>query len=463
MSANNLINIGMERAVLGLLLRSQPAFYQIEDRLKADNFATPLHRDIFSVIRDVCNEGKRLTITLAASRLPEEAEDGQSVQAYLSALIGSDGAEAAMDFVDDIIELSNKRRTIAIANQLIKEANDLSKNSEDTASRAEVALIDIRQFGSPKRPKLMSELVHEVVRGAEVARKGGSLPGFSTGINQLDEILGLIIPGDLGCILASSGDGKSALASQIGMYIAQQAPVLMIQMEMSGQTVAARELSALSGMSCGKVQEGAYDFFGLENIRKAEQQLQKQKFWIYEERSLTVRQIRTLSMGHKRSHGLNVLIIDQLDKIKGDGKYKDKFERVEMITADLKDLAKELGVVIILLDQRTREAKRRDDPVPRVTDSRFSSVEHDCDWLIGLWRHETWLQNNRPSNKNGYQQEGEALAKWQVEYDKSKGRAEIICLKRRRGRAFERRQLKWDGEITRFGEPIERALDEQYI
>ena len=61
---------------------------------------------------------------------------------------------------------------------------------------------------------------------------------------------------------------------------------------------------------------------------------------------LTVRQIARIAKAHKHKHGLSCLIIDQLDKIIGEGKHSNPFERVAAITADLKHLANEMDVAI---------------------------------------------------------------------------------------------------------------------
>jgi replicative DNA helicase len=150
----------------------------------------------------------------------------------------------------------------------------------------------------------------------------------------------------------------------------------------------------------------------------------------------------------KARGGLALIIIDQLDKIKAEGKYKDRFERFAEVTRDLKRMAKSLSIPVICLAQRTRQAQRRDDPTPHVLDADIPSVDRDSDWVIGLWQRANWLQGNRPDPRGGE----EAQTKWQAEIHKARGLAEAITLKHRRRKAFQTCRMDFDGRTMRFSE-----------
>jgi len=241
---------------------------------------------------------------------------------------------------------------------------------------------------------------------------------------------------------------NSSLGAQVGMNVAKGgAPVLMVQMEMSDEQIAARELAQLSGLSVTKIQVGGFEFDDYDRLRSANDALVASNFWILECDQLSLAQIESQILTMKRLHGCALVIVDQLDKIKADGKHRDKFERLAEVTKGLKSISKRLKIPIICLAQRTRGAQRRDNPTPSILDADAPSIERDADLCIAVFRKYSWLMQNKPSFGPKYQEE---MDKWNLERDACVNEAEIICLKRRRGKAFEQRKFTWDGAFTRF-------------
>lgn len=441
------VNLIAEKSLLGALLRGADGYFQICDSVSADCFSLEIHQKIYAAIADACQTYGQISIPVLASKLPTEDEEGKPVESYLYVMMDQaiENNHHPGEFAETVAEIAQRRRLIVLSEKMIERARDpdLTRQAIDIASEAELTLLDIMRVSSPQRPKKITDVAEQVMKAASDAFQSEVLPGFTTGLKGLDEILGLILGGDLGFIIASQGDGKSTLAAQIGMHIAKNRPVFMSQHELSDEQVAARELAALSGVSVGKIQEGAFDQFQYEQIRDAQDQLRASQFWILDTPDITVRQLKSHILAMKRSVGLGAVLVDQLDKVRASMRYTDRFERMAEITRDLKSLAKETKVPIIALAQRTRGAQRRDDPTPDILDADAPSIERDADWVIGLWQRASWLRRNRPSDPD-------EVAKWKLEIEECSDQAEVICLKRRRGKAFEQRKLRWIGAITRF-------------
>jgi len=441
-------NLAAERAVIGACLKSDEAFWSIADKLRADQFFAPLHQQIFSVIRDICTEG-RLSLSLVASRLPAEDEEGRSMMSYLAVLLkDAEDVGSPDDFVPDIADAAARRQLMALSEVIAKAVRAGEKTPMDIASEASTAILDVMHVASPKRPRRIGEVTRSVARDSRAAQEREVLPGFGTGMPSLDEILGRILPGDLIFLLGSQGDGKSAMAMQVGMHAALSRPVLLIQMEMTAEQVGARELAAASGVTVGDIQEGAFNFAERDALMAAEAAMDRPDMMLLDDPRYTVRQVRAHAIAMKRTMGLGMIIIDQLDKLKPEGRYKDRFERLAEITADLKVLAKDLQVPVLCLAQRTRGGQRRDDPTPQILDADAQSIERDGDIVLAVWRRESWLHQNKPNKNAG----GEAWEKWEHEVARASGVAQVITLKHRRKKPFEERTLKWVGKLTRFEE-----------
>jgi replicative DNA helicase len=441
-------DLNAEKAVLGALLRSEHQFWSISDTLQADMFSKPIHREIFGAIRDLLLGGKKLSIAVLSTHLPPEDDEQRDMPALLAALAHNADGLSAADFADTVAEAAARRRLLQIADTIAKAARSGEKTAIDIAADGETGLLDVMHISAPKRPRRLYDLAVSVMRSSNRAQAGVSLPGFDTGLPSIDEILGLIMPGDLGAIIGAQGDGKSALAAGFLRRATMRAPGLMFQLEMTDEQIAARELAAEADMSVRELHEGEYTFDGVERLKRATEALAAPELWILDEPKMTVRQMRAHALAMKRTRGLGMVVVDHLRLVRGDGKTRDRWERQAEVTGDLKILAKELEVPVVLLAQRTRSAQRRDDPTPMVDDADAPSLDQDCDWILGVWRKESWLRRNKPSVKAS----GEEKANWDREVEKWKGKGEVITLKRRRGAAFEQRQLRWVGSKTRFEE-----------
>lgn len=442
----NLANPRAERILLGGLILSNHSYWLIAHAVKPDAFTVPLHRQIYEVISDIVREGGGTTLPLMCARLPEQEKDENgneiSVRSYLSVCTDSAEGVTPLDIYEEVAELASKRRLMKLSEMIAKQVQKGDRRSEEIAADLEVSATDIMHIASPNRPKRLSEVSKKVIANARLARDTGEVQGLGFGLAAMDELFGRLSPGDLGCILASQSDGKSSLAQQIGIHASKTKPVLMIQMEMSDEQVAAREVSFAAEISSHAILNGSVDAFDFERVEGTQRIIENYNFFVHDSRKMTVREIRGHCQALMRTQGLGLLIIDQLDKIKSERHIPNKFDRMTEVTSDLKDLAKELKIPVIVLAQRTRGAQR-DRETPDVNDAEAPSLEKDCDWLCGLWRPENWLQKNKPTSEM-------QLAEWEEKMLDAKSKGNIIVLKRRSGRRYVQKSIGWRGDVTRF-------------
>lgn len=440
-------NLKAEAAILGGLMRSPGDYWRLADMVKADHFTSPLHRDIYNAISAICESSGKMSVTAVAARLPEETEDGHQIVPILASLFASaEDTGSPLDYAERVAEDAAKRRLLRVAQAITKAVGAGEKAAVDIASDVGNTLTDILQMAAPRRPRHFGQIVSEVASMANSAWKNLAMPGVTTGFASIDEILGAMMPGDLGFLLASQGDGKSALAAKIAIHVARTGPVLFIESDMTGEGVAVRAVAARAKVRVREIEQGNFDTFAWDEITKAKQELQTPDLWLLDERKLTVRQVRAHAMAMKRTRGLRLLVIDHLGKLKSDGRHRDRFERLAEVTGDLKDLAKEIEAPVFCLVQRTRGAQRREDPTPQVHDSDAPSIEQDADFILALWRKWTWLQNNKPAKSAN----AAAWEIWKDDLAKSRDVANIMMLKGRSMNPYEERTLGFNGPLTDF-------------
>ena len=113
------------------------------------------------------------------------------------------------------------------------------------------------------------------------------------------------------------------------------------------------------------------------------------KLFLDDQGGLRLLDVRMKAKGVKRKRGLDLLIIDYLQLMDGDGDNRNA--QIEGITRGLKALAKELGIGIILLSQLNRKLEERPNKRPMPADLRDSgAIEQDADAVIFLYRDEVY-------------------------------------------------------------------------
>jgi len=436
-----------EKMFLGCLLRSPHEFWQVNEMVTADCLSLTHHRDIFTAIRDLSERGRQVTITSLQSVLPEEFDEAGPVEAILWALKESASeAGSATDYSGTLSERLARKRLGQLSDWVKKQSEKLERSAEEIAADAAVKLQTIMANVAPNRPVKLSDITKRVVSFSTNAAEKDIMPGFTTGLAGLDEMTGLLMAGDFIGIIGALGDGKSALLAQIGKHIARAKPVLACSNEMSEEQNGTRAVAGESGMSVREIREGAYDFVGADAVHAAQKRLEALQYHLYTDPRMSVRGIRVRAMQMKQTIGLGAITVDGLKRLRTETKHRDKWDRMEEITGELKAMAIELGVPVLLAVQRTRSARRRDDAIPQLDDADAPTLETDADVVLGVWREESWLMMNKPNPKAG----GEAWDEWEGKIRRAKNVAKIIALKVRSGKPFEQREFKWNGPATRM-------------
>src|SRR5690606_32789427 len=165
--------------------------------------------------------------------------------------------------------------------------------------------------------------------------------------------------------------GKSALAFNIARNAAVDYGVLILSMEMPRAQIHDRNVAALADVSLNRLLDPAQmrdqDWSG---VTSAIGRLEKMNLFVDDQGGLRLMDVRMKARGIKRRHGLDLLVVDYLQLMDGDGDNRNA--QIESITRGLKALAKELDIGLILLSQLNRELERRPNKRPMPSDLRDS-------------------------------------------------------------------------------------------
>jgi len=270
------------------------------------------------------------------------------------------------------------------------------------------------------QPLLLSEAVERALQRVVRAREvGGDLLGISSGFPTLDKVTLGWQEQDLIVIAARPSMGKTAFALDAAKAAARAGvKVFIASLEMSTEQLAMRLLSSESGINGRTLRLGRVDEKDWQKIDDAYSRLIELSVVIDDTSSIT--EIQLTERVREAKAGL--LIVDYLQLMRSAQLAQRRDLEIANITSAMKGLAKELKIPVILLSQLSREAARRDNPRPRLTDLRDSgAIEQDADLVIGIYR----------------------------DLDRSPHVAELICLKHRNG-PLGMKTLNFREELTSF-------------
>lgn len=466
-------NLEAEQAILGAILEDNRIIEDFSDYLRPNHFFVPVHQRIYDSVLKIIERGQNAdAIALKAYfEKDEELKDVGGAE-YIGDLAGSViSIINAKNYAQIIYDLYLRRELVAIGRDVVNDAfeQDIDASVDDCLQGAEKRLYDLAESGGNSGGFItMKDAVNISIQMAEKAFKTeGHVTGVTTGLRDFDKRLGGLQPSDLLILAARPAMGKTSLAVNIAYNAAnayaksggdEGGRVGVISLEMSSDQLATRLLSSLSGIPSEKMRTGSFnaeDFYRMVDVSGWLAQI---PLYIDDTPAQTITAVRTRARRMKRKHGLDLLIVDYLQLLRGSGSKQGNENRVlevSEITRGLKAIAKELEIPVMALSQLSRGVESRDDKRPMLSDLRESgSIEQDADVVMFIYREEYYLQAQEPD-----QGDSTKHAEWEDKMAKAKSIAQVIIAKQRHGSTGVV-DLRFDGQFTRF-EDLDKYHSEQ--
>ena len=258
------------------------------------------------------------------------------------------------------------------------------------------------------------------------------------GLSRFDELTGGIAFGEVVTIIARTGVGKSALAQNFIDHVLRSYPslgVVFFSVEMPRLQAYERQLQIYAGVQ-REMPSWAYRNSDKGKVRAGEF-LQKfgNRLLIVDDTRLDLAAMKRFVRGAvaaKRIRPVGFVVIDYLGLLDRGDRRANLTERVSVLAREIKQAAKELETVILLIAQTSRSAGDGSEEVT-VLDARDSgAIEDSADFLLGCWR---------PELKKGITPE---------EYGRHRGEFYFLILKNRRG-PRDRFSVHFDTRTLRIG------------
>src|SRR5438552_11903914 len=402
-------NLDAERAVLGaILIEGREALPRVVEVLRPTDFYTEAHRVIFSTMQTLFDRGHPVdTITLSEElRRADHYEfvGGPTTLATLEEQASI--APYLLSYAAIVRDKAALRELIQTSMQITADAFDAKDEIQtviDDAERRIFSLAERRLQGqSLPVDKIMRKTFEHIEKLYE---RKEHVTGVASGFEKLDLETSGFQPSDFIIIAARPSMGKTASALNIAQYVGVQlrAKVLVLSLEMSSQQIVQRMLCSEAKVDSQSVRTGYLTSADWHRLTAAAGRLSEASIFIDDSPGLTVLEARAKARRMKAEHGLNLLVIDYLQLMRGRAAMESRQQEISEISRSLKALAKELNVPVVALSQLSRavEARQARDFKPQLSDLRESgALEQDADLILFLYRQSLYKEDLPPDEVN---------------------------------------------------------------
>lgn len=379
----------LERAVLaGVLMGDElPATLGLEER----HFCDPLCRQLFTGLLQMQKDGQQIDLVSACM-------SNEHLDCVALTQIAQERPVSVVllrQHCDELRDADLRRRLGAMIASAQTAIADGANVAESIAALSKAMEELVREDAeNTQSGGTMLELMARVIE--QIEKREEPADAIATGITKIDQCLcGGFRPGDLAVIAALTSVGKSAMLAFMMRNAAEQGrKILLISCEMSDEQNAERYIASTSGVPLDQIMRrealseeqnralcDGIARYHPENIR------------VISSGTQTVESVRREALRMKMGMGLDMVVVDYLQRVRPGRGGQNRADDVGAIAAGLKSMAVDLNVPVLTAAQFNREAaKARSDAqgnadagVPALHQLRDSSqIEDEANTVIIL-------------------------------------------------------------------------------
>ena len=429
-------SVEAEQSVLGSILLDKDAMISVSETLIPEDFYKEAHRVIYECMLKLYNNQSEIDLITLADELRDQGYlDDIGGIAYITSLSTIVPTTSNIKYYINIVkEKSISRQLISAANDIINLGYDSSTKVEDVLENAEKKIFDISQERTTNDFQPINQVLTETLSMLEkLYEEKSDVTGLTTGFRDLNKKINGLQRSDLLLIAARPAMGKTAFALNLVQNAALKgdASVAVFSLEMSKEQLVQRMLSAQSNVELSKIKTGNLGESDWPRIIDGMAVLSEANIFIDDTPGIKISEIRSKCRRLKIEKGLDLILIDYLQLMEGEGKNENRQQEIAKISRSLKILAKELDCPVVALSQLSRSPELRKDHRPILSDLRESgSIEQDADIVMFLYRDEYYHDDSEKKNIG-----------------------EVIIAKNRHGETGNV-ELVWFGQVQKFADKI---------
>ncbi len=381
-----------EIATIGAVLLDPEALGQVLGHLRPADFYRNAHARIFEAVLALYERGEEIDlITLTQELRTRAALEGVGGAGYVSSLTSAVPTSANVEYYARIVRGGAiRRRLLRIANEIIAEAYDDSKEIRAIVDDAERKIFEITDSQQEAGYQKAKDIVEETVEAIErLYHTKDNYTGIPSGFPGLDNMLSGFQNSEFIVIGARPSVGKTALALTMAANIAVHHKIAtgFFTLEMSKQALMQRLLSAEARIGSQTLRTGMLKSSDFKNLTDAAGLIYEAPLWIADTPNMRLLDLRAQARRMVSQHGVRILFIDYLTLVSAENVEIPRHEQIAEISRSLKALARELEVPVIALSQVTRDSEGKRPNLANIRES--GAIEQDADVVMFLHRERT--------------------------------------------------------------------------
>lgn len=393
--------ISTEQAVIGgLMLLQDPdseVVQKVFAKVKNSSFQSQQNAVVFNAIKTLAAKGMAFDMLMVESQLKKTNEiDSAGGFQYLAEVSGNTPSAAN---ILAYVEVVRENSILRVANQKLQAALALINEPNGGSAYEKLGMIEteIEEMLNRGLKNKESGLVHIKEISEQWTNElelrftdPDKVMGYKTGIESLDSVLypKYIPKGSFVVVGARPKMGKTAFLNNLctTFAIEHKKAVASFSLEMPSVQILERLVVERARVKPDILYKGASNDSDFAKVMQAVGEYADSQFYIDDTPGISLSHVRRESRKLAKKTELGLIAVDYLTLMEG-----EKAERNDLsygaITKGLKNLAKELNCVVVLLTQLNRKLEDRKDKRPMPSDSRDTGqIEQDCDLWVGLYR-----------------------------------------------------------------------------
>ena len=425
-------SIEAEQSVVGAMMMDRAAIIAASETLASEDFYHHQYGVLFDAIVELFNQNKPLDPVTLQDKLKEKDLPPEiSSMEYVLDLIAAVPTAANIRYYANMVkDKAMLRKLIKVAESIQNECYAGSEELQTIFANTEKNVFQLLQSqNSGEFVPIKQIVINALDRIEKASRIQGNVTGIATGFIDLDYRMSGLQPSDLILVAARPSMGKTAFVLNIAQYTAFHSDIAtaIFSLEMSKEQLVNRLFSLESRVDAQMLRNGNLSDTDWEKLIEGAGTIGRSKLIIDDTPGISIGELRSKCRKYKLEFNLELIIIDYLQLMSGNGRTDSRQQEISEISRSLKALARELHVPVIALSQLSRAVEQRPDHRPMLSDLRESgAIEQDADVVMFLYRDDYY---NKDSDK--------------------KNIAEVIIAKQRNG-PIGTVNLVWLPQYTKF-------------
>ena len=429
-------SVESEQSILGSIILDKDAIITVAETIVPGDFYKEAHRIIYESMLSLNSNNEPIDLITLIEELRKEGHlDNVGGISYLTSLSTIVPTTSNVKYYANIVkEKSVMRQLIKASNEIINLGYDASTDVQEILDKAEKNIFDISQEKASDDIRPINLVLQDTFDMIErLCADKSDITGITTGFTDLNKKINGLQRTDLILLAARPAMGKTAFSLNLVQNAALKgdASVAVFSLEMSKEQLVQRMLSSQSNVELSKIKTGSLGESDWPRIIDAMAVLSEANIFIDDTPGIKISEIRSKCRRLKIEKGLDLILIDYLQLMEGEGKNENRQQEIAKISRSLKILAKELDCPVIALSQLSRSPELRKDHRPILSDLRESgSIEQDADIVMFLYRDEYYHDDSEKKNIG-----------------------EVIVAKNRHGETGSV-ELVWFGQVQKFADKV---------